>query len=72
MNKRGYFSDLNNNMQTGYTYEATICPKTEFAIYDGNNRVMSKIRNETDDFIYYQPMTVQTNVVPNRYVIKNI
>ena len=69
--KSGLFSEL-ATIQNNYIYEGTVYGRTEFAIYDGNNRVICKIRNETDDFVYYQPLTIPTGITPHKFVIKNI
>lgn len=71
MKKKGLFSEL-ATIQSNFTYEGTVLPKTEFSIYDGNNRIISKIRNETDDIVYYQPLTIPTGIMPHSFVLKNI
>jgi hypothetical protein len=71
MKKKGLFSEL-ATIQSNFNYEGTVLPKTEFSIYDGNNRIISKIRNESDDIVYYQPLTIPIEITPHRFVIKNI
>lgn len=70
--QRGQMTDFGFVVGVNNIYEITLYPKQEFAIYDGNNRVITKVVNNTEEMKYYEPITIHTGYTPNRYVIKNI
>ncbi len=52
--------------------EITLYAKFQFILYDSNNRVIDTIKNNSDDFIYCQALTVPPNTTPFKFVLKKI
>lgn len=66
----GFFVDF--NLQSTLNMEITIFPKFIFSVYDENSRIISKITNNTDDFLYYQAITIPQNIIPHKFSLRQI
>jgi hypothetical protein len=68
--KTGFFVDF--NLQSILNMEITLFPKYIFSVYDENSRIVSKITNSTDDFLYYQSITIPPNIIPHKFSLRPI
>ena len=67
--RTGFFYHF--NAPTFTSCDITLYPHSNFIVYDNNNRVITKVTNPTDDFVYNQVMDFSI-IQPYKFIIKNV